>query len=100
MKMTAKKIINYVVPLLKTLLMPSLYYFDLVADWIFAYDLGINCHWKYLSISLFILVVSYTSTVLFLKIRLGLSWKRSVFYPHYHSRMFFQRLWIAIRGKS
>ena len=100
MKMIAKKILNYVVPLLKTILaMPSLYYFDLAADYLFAYDLGVNCHWKYLSISLFILSVSYISTALFLRFRLRLPWKRSVFYPHYHSRIFFRRLWLAIRGK-
>ena len=98
--MNVKKIVNYIIPLLKTILMPSLYYFDLTADWIFAYDLAANCHWKYLFISLIILAVSYTSTVMFLKIRLGLSWKRSVLYPHYHSRMFFKKLWIAVRGNA
>ena len=96
--MKVKSVINYVIPLLQTIVMPSLYYFDIIADVIFAYDLAANCHWKYLSTSLSILVLSYACTVLFLKFRLALSWKRSVFYPHYHSKLFFQRLWIAIRG--
>ena len=90
---------KYVGQLLKASLIPFIYYFDIFADSIFLYDLGVNCHWRYLSISLFILSVSYISTVFYLKFRLLLSWKRSLLYPHYHSKDIFRRLWIALRGK-
>ena len=89
---------KYVGQLLKASLIPFIYYFDIFADSIFLYDLGVNCHWRYLLISAFILSVSYISTVFYLKFRLLLSWKRSLLYPHYHSKDIFRRLWIALRG--
>ena len=66
----------------------------------FLYDLLINCHYKYFAISFNILVWSYVSTVLFLKYKHSLSWKKSLLYPHYHGKNLMKKLFISFQGKE
>ena len=77
---------------------PFLYYSDLAYDVLLVAELTENCHWRYLSLSIFILVQSYIVTFSFLKYRLGLSWKKSLFYPYFHGKNLSIHIWQALSG--
>ena len=91
---------KFIIPIIKTLWVPFLYYLDIISDLMFLYDLLINCHFKYFAISFNILVWSYVSTVLFLKYKHSLSWKKSLLYPHYHGKNLMKKLFISFQGKE
>ena len=59
-----KKII---VTALGPLLEYGLYYFDLYSDGYFTYTLASNCHWRYFTFSVGILLSSYFITVAYLR---------------------------------
>ena len=70
---------------IKAFLGPGVYYADLISDSLMAIDLYQNCHYRYLSFCLSIIVVSYLTTALFLKFRgLTKNCLTAFLYPFYH----------------
>ena len=65
-----------------------LYYGDLLSDIINMITLHQNCHYKYLVLSLAILVVSYLTTVLYLRFNLNETWRRAICYHGIHVKYF------------
>ena len=65
-----------------------LYYGDLLSDIINMITLHQNCHYKYFVLSLAILVLSYLTTVLYLRFNLNETWRRAVFYHGIHVKYY------------
>ena len=61
-----------------------LYYGDLFSDVFNMMTLYRNCHFKYFGLSFAILVVSYFTTVLYLRFNLNETWRRAVSYHGIH----------------
>ena len=77
----------------KTFLGPGVYYADLISDSLMAIDLYQNCHYRYLSFCLSIIVVSYLTTALFLKFRgLTKNCLTAFLYPFYHIKHLFKQI--------
>ena len=65
-----------------------LYYGDILSDLINMITLYQNCHYKYFGLSLTILVVSYLTTVLYLRFNLNETWRRAVCYHGIHVKYY------------
>ena len=66
----------------------ALYYGDLLSDLINMITLYRNCHSKYFGLSFTILVVSYFTTVLYLRFNLNETWRRAVSYHGIHVKYY------------
>ena len=64
----------------------GLYYIDIISDILFMVTLFKNCHTIYYIISLSIILVSYATTVVFLKFKFNMEFKHALCYPFSHSR--------------
>ena len=64
----------------------GLYYYDHISDIIFMVTLFRNCHKYYGIASLFIVIMSYISTVVLLVVRMKQKIKKAVLYPVYYGR--------------
>ena len=86
--------------ILKSLLGSGLYYADLGSDFLMAIDLYLNCHYNYLIFCAIIIVLSYLTTIVFLKFR-GLAEKFTiaVFYPYYQMKYFFEDVKLLISNE-
>ena len=67
--------------LLVPLRMCVLYYMDIMSDVLQSIGLYMNCHKNYFSVSLAIMLSSYMITTFYVKIMLGYSWCKAIFYP-------------------
>ena len=81
-----------------TLLGPSLsralFYSDLASDIFMCINLYRNCHFKYFITSMIIIILSYLTTVFYLRLRTKRDWNIAFGYPYYHGKG------ILIRFKS
>ena len=64
----------------------GLYYIDIISDILFMVTLFKNCHTIYYIISLSIILVSYATTVVFLKFKFNMEFKHALCYPISHSK--------------
>ena len=86
--------------ILKSLLGSGLYYADLGSDFLMAIDLYLNCHYNYLIFCAIIIVLSYLTTIVFLKFRgLAENFRIAVFYPYYQMKYFFQDVKLLISNE-
>ena len=72
---------RFFVFLLLPLRMCVLYYLDILSDIMQSIGLYMNCHVRYFSVSLSIIVSSYLITALHVKFSLKYSWCESIFFP-------------------
>ena len=86
--------------ILKSLLGSGLYYADLGSDFLMTIDLYLNCHYNYLIFCAIIIVLSYFTTIVFLKFRgLAENFTIAVFYPYYQMKYFFQDVKLLISNE-
>ena len=86
--------------ILKSLLGSGLYYADLGSDFLMAIDLYLNCHYNYLIFCAIIIVLSYFTTIVFLKFRgLAENFTIAMFYPYYQMKYFFQDIKLLISNE-
>ena len=70
-----------------------LYYGDLLSDVINLITLYRNCHFKYFGLSFVILVVSYFTTVLYLRFNLNETWRRAISYHGVHVKYYLLQIY-------
>ena len=72
----------------------GLYYCDIISDILFMVTLFLNCHTFYCTTSLSIILLSYATTVVFMKFKLNIKFKQALCYPFSHSK----NLWCHLKN--
>ena len=72
----------------------GLYYCDIISDILFMVTLFQNCHTFYCTTSLSIILLSYATTVVFMKFKLNIKFKQALCYPFSHSK----NLWCHLKN--
>ena len=74
------------------ILTSGLYYTDIISDILFMLTLFLNCHTFYCTASLSIILLSYATTVVFLKFKFNIKFKLALCYPFKYSKNLFCHL--------